>query len=128
MLTPNELVTFLVLCHVADLRLLHDRSTSMFLAEQFRYSLLGLTDEAYVSLHELAEFGLIEVTDPMPNRKRGRIQLGETDGKPPEPYNISVPMFSGQLSTDALFDLSMFDTPAIDRVISNLAFQAPRLR
>lgn len=127
-LTPNELVTFLALCHVADLRLLHDRSTIMFLAEQFRYSLLGLTDEAYVSLHELAEFGLIEVTDPIPNRKRGRIQLGETGGKPPEPYNISVPMFSGQLSTDALFDLAMFDTPAIDRVISNLAFQAPRFR
>lgn len=127
-LTPNELVTFLALCHVADLRLRHDGSTIMFLAEQFRYSLLGLTDEAYVSIHELAEFGLIEVTDPMPNRKRGRIQLGETGGKPPEPYNISVPMFSGKPSTDALFDLSKFNTPAIDRVIFNLGFQATRFR
>ncbi|CAN5505555.1 hypothetical protein BH09ACT7_BH09ACT7_44180 [soil metagenome] len=125
-LTPNELVTFLALCHVADLRLRHDGSTIMFLAEQFRYSLLGLTDEAYVSIHELAEFGLIEVTDPMPNRKRGRIQLGGTGGKPPEPYNISVPMFGGKPSTDALFDRSKFDTPAIDRVIFNLGFQAPR--
>ncbi|WP_206428666.1 hypothetical protein [Mycolicibacterium stellerae] len=128
-LTPNELVTFLALSHVADLRLRHDGSTIMFLAEQFRYSLLGLTDEAYVSIHELAEFcGLIEVTDPIPNRKRGRIQLGETGGKPPEPYNISVPMFSGKLSTDALFDLSKFNTPAIDCVMFNWGFEAPRFK
>lgn len=125
-LTPNELVTLLALCHVADLRLLHDGSSTMFLSERFRYSLLGLSDEAYVSIHELDEFGLIEVTDTMPNRKRGRIQLGETGGNPPEPYNLSVPMFNGKPSTDALFNVSTFNTPAIDRVISNLGFQAPR--
>jgi hypothetical protein len=127
-LTPAELATFLAVCYVADLRFLHDGSTEMFLAEQFRYRYLGLTDEAYVSIHELAEFGLIGVTDPMPNRKRGRIQLGETGGKPPEPYNISIPMFSGKVSTDLLFDLSAFATPAIDKAILNLQFQAPRFR
>lgn len=127
-LTPAELVTFLAVCHVADLRLLYDGSTTMFLAEQFRYSVLGLTDEAYVSIHELAEFGLIEVTDPMPNRKRGRIQVGQTGGQPPQPYHISVPVFSGKPSTDALFDLTAFTTPAIDRVVSSLQFQAPRFR
>lgn len=127
-LTLNELTTFLAVCHVADLRLQHDGSTVLFLAEWFRYSMLGLTDEAYVSIHELAEFGLIEVTDPMPNRKRGRIQAGQKGEKPPEPYEISVPMFSGMPSTDALFDLSKFDDPAIDRAISTLALQAPRFR
>lgn len=87
-LTLNELTTFLAVCHVADLRLQHDRSTVMFLAEWFRYSMLGLTDEAYVSIHELAEFGLIEVTDPMPNRKRGRIQAGQKGEKPLSPMRF----------------------------------------
>jgi hypothetical protein len=33
-------------------------SQSIFMAESLRYSHLSLTDEAYVSIHELAEFVL----------------------------------------------------------------------
>ena len=29
--------------------------------------------ETYEAIHELAEFGLIDIHDPMPNRRRGRI-------------------------------------------------------
>ncbi|MCV7301322.1 hypothetical protein H7J93_17010 [Mycobacterium barrassiae] len=64
----------------------------------------------------------------MPNRKRSRIQAGQKREKPPEPYKISVPMFNGMPSTDARFNLSKFNTPATDRVVFNLTFQAPRFR
>lgn len=81
-----------------------------------------------MSIHELAEFGLIEVTDPMPNRKTRPHPSGTEGRETLSSYEISVPMFSGMPSTDALFDLSKFDDPAIDRAISTLALQAPRFR
>lgn len=125
-LTPEELTTFLAVCFVADCRLMHDGSTTLYIAEEFRYTFLGLRDEAYESIHELAEFGLIQVFDPMLNRKRGRIQFGQKGGKPPAPYHISVPIFNGKPTTDALFDLKTFETPAPDRAISQLQSPLPR--
>lgn len=34
----------------------------------------GLSGEAYESIHELDEFGLIDIHDPMPERRRGKIR------------------------------------------------------
>ena len=86
-MTPSELATFLAVCQVCDRRLARRTAdgaeSSIFLAESERYRRLGLSDEAYLSIHQLSEFRLIDFDDPMPNRRRGRIQPSETGGKRP---------------------------------------------
>lgn len=64
---------------------------------------LGLSGETYDAIHELAEFGLIEIRDSMPNRRGGKISLDfddddeprgdrELDERPrdPVPYDIAL--------------------------------------
>jgi hypothetical protein len=65
----------------------------IFLAESLRCDHLGLSDEAYLSIHQLAEFGLIDTDDPVEGRRRGRIPPELTSGNRPDPYN-SPPPFS----------------------------------
>src|SRR5262249_10335186 len=74
-----------------------------------RWSLYGLSGEAYESVHELAEFGVIDFYDPMPNRRRGKLRIpaprDETDESSlePVPYRFR-------------YRRDSFDRPALDTV------------
>lgn len=41
--------------------------------DQTRWGYYGVTGEVYTAHHELAEFGLVELLDLIPNRRRGRV-------------------------------------------------------
>jgi hypothetical protein len=41
--------------------------------DQTRWGYCGVTGEVYTAHYELAEFGLVELLDLMPNRRRGRV-------------------------------------------------------
>ncbi len=94
-LTPSELATFLAVCHAADRKLprVADGQTPrrIYLTESLRRDNLGLSDEAYLSIHQLAEFGLIETDDTVEGRRRGRIPPKLTGGKRPDPYQLTPP-------------------------------------
>jgi hypothetical protein len=129
-LTPSELATFLAVCHVADRRLprVADGQTPrrVFLAESLRRDHLGLSDEAYLSIHQLAEFGLIEIDDPVEGRRRGRIPPAITGGKRPEPYQLTPTILGGFPSHERVFDLDVFKQPALDAAIDRLNWPMAR--
>lgn len=54
------------------------------LPDSVRWGRYGLSGEAYESAHELEEFGLIQIHDPMPERRRGKFQPPSRD-RPDEP-------------------------------------------
>lgn len=129
-LTPSELAAFLAVCHVADRRLprVADGQTPrrIFLAESVRRDNLGLSDEAYLSIHQLAEFGLIEIDDPVQGRRRGRIPPELTGGKRPEPYLLNPTILGGFPSHERVFDLDAFKQPALDAAIDRLNWPMAR--
>lgn len=129
-LTPSELATFLAVCHCADRKLPvnPDGSTPrrMYLAKSLRESQLGLSDEAYESIHELGEFGLIQVQDPVEGRRRGRVPPEMLGGKRPDPYQLIPTVLGGFPSWDRAFALDAFTKPAIDTAIERLSQPIPR--
>lgn len=129
-LTPKELATLLAVCHYADRRLprIPDSETprQIYLAESVRRDHLGLSDEAYETIHYLAEFGLIDVEDPMKERRRGRISPEQAGGKRPDPYMLT-PIILGQYpSHERAFDLDLFKRDAIDVAIDRLNWPLTR--
>jgi hypothetical protein len=44
------------------------------LPESVREIRYGISGETYMAIHELEEFGLLKIDDPMPNRRRGKIR------------------------------------------------------
>ena len=123
-LTPSELATFLAVCHVADDRLprVADGETPrrIFLAESVRRDNLGLSDEAYLSIHQLAEFGLIDIDDTVEGRRRGRIPPELTGGKRPDPYQLTPTILGGFPSHERVFDRDLFEQPALEVAIDRL--------
>jgi len=74
-LTPAELAMLIVIRHAWRK---HGRTTNadgVGIATSTRWNTYGISDEAYSTAHELAEFGLIELRDPMPNRRNGKIRM-----------------------------------------------------
>ena len=47
---------------------------SVALPMSVRWETYGISGEVYEAVHELAEFGVIELNDPMPHRRRGKFQ------------------------------------------------------
>ena len=129
-LTPSELATFLAICHYADLRLPRnpdgETPRRTYLAKSERDNYLGLSDEAYESIHQLAEFGLIDVHDPVEGRRRGRISPELTGGKRPDPYLLDPTVLGGFPSHERVFNLDAFNRPAIDIAIDRLNRPIPR--
>ncbi|MDO2396105.1 hypothetical protein QRB38_20225 [Mycobacterium avium subsp. hominissuis] len=129
-LTPSELATFLAICHYAD-RILPRNPTGetprqIYLAKSLRDKHFGLSDEAYESIHTLAEFRLIDVHDPVEGRRRGRISPERTGGKRPDPYLLDPIVLGGFPSTDRAFNLDAFKQPAIETAIERLNWPIPR--
>jgi len=129
-LTPSEVAAFLAICHYADRRLPRnpDGQTPrrIYLAKSERDNYLGLSDEAYESIHQLAEFGLIDVHDPVDGRRRGRISPELTGGKRPDPYLLDPTVLGGFPSHERVFNLDAFKQPAIETAIDRLSQPLPR--
>jgi hypothetical protein len=107
-LTPAEMATYLI---VRDAFYEHDggaRRTGVAIPEILRYRTYGLSGEVYASIHELQEFGLIEIIDTMPNRRGGKVKPTATNpgddpdetGLSPVPYRFTVS--KGGYNQDAL--------------------------
>jgi hypothetical protein len=129
-LTPSEMATFLAICHYADRRLPRnpdgETPRRIYLAKSERDNHLGLSDEAYESIHQLAEFGLIDVHDPVEGRRRGRISPELTGGKRPDPYLLDPTVLGGFPSHERVFNLDAFKQPAIETAIDRLNQPLPR--
>lgn len=129
-LTPSELATFLAVCHVADRKLprVADGQTPRrtYLAESLRRDNLGLSDEAYLSIHQLAEFGLIDIDDTVEGRRRGRIPPKLTGGKRPDPYQLTPTILGGFPSHERVFDLDVFKQPALEVATDRLNWPMAR--
>lgn len=130
-LTPSEIATLLGVCHVADLKLpraphTEENPRQIFLAESVRRKHLGLSDEAYESIHQLAEFGLIETDDTVEGRRRGRIPPEMTGGKRPDPYKLTPTILGGFPSDERVFNRDMFKRPAVDAAIDCLKWPMAR--
>ncbi|MGX5769755.1 hypothetical protein ACWKWN_03275 [Microbacterium trichothecenolyticum] len=72
-LTPPEIALYLALRAARDVY--RRRATeTVFIPRAVRLEKFHLSDEMYTSHSELAEFALLETSDPEPRRRRGRIQ------------------------------------------------------
>lgn len=100
-LEPGELATFLAVVELTQ-RLAGKARTSskdlgVALGQTVRWERYGLSEDTYLeAIHALDEFGLIDVVDPMPNRRRGKISssrkitpIGESDAQ--IPYRVVYP-------------------------------------
>ncbi|WP_156685620.1 hypothetical protein [Mycobacterium sp. Marseille-P9652] len=83
-LTPEEMATLLVIMeHTRRLRRGRRKSEpedGIAIPDKLKWSYYGLAHEAYGSVHELCEFGLIEIYDP-DDRTRGRIPDSRREDK-----------------------------------------------
>jgi hypothetical protein len=72
-----------------------NRATKISLYRRARWEYYGISPEVYSSIHELEEFRLLAVVDPMPSRRHGRLQttpnLREDDeaSQAPVPYQLT---------------------------------------
>lgn len=78
-LTPQEIAVYLMITHLTHS--LSQRKAippgeqeGVAAIQSVRDQLYGLSGEAYETIHELEEFRLIEIHDPMPERRRGKIR------------------------------------------------------
>jgi hypothetical protein len=68
-LEPREIAVWLML---RDLEWRHG-ARGVGATDQTRWGYYGVTGEVYTAHYELAEFGLVELLDLIPNRRRGRV-------------------------------------------------------
>jgi hypothetical protein len=133
-LSPAHLATFLSVAHQSDWVHYYrpeESGDGVFMADQLRWSHLGLADEAYETIHELEELGLITVVDPMPNRRRGRIRAsteaeGTGSSAKKECYRLRENVFGGRPSAEAMYNSAALGRPAVEVVLEQLAKPAPR--
>jgi hypothetical protein len=104
-LTDLELVTLLAIIDLTGLTAKKPRSGDLAeqgvgLGQVQRNQRYGLSDEAYNSIHMLHRCGLIDVVDPMPERRNGRLPAGfystlaegtKTESNSQIPYRVIYP-------------------------------------
>lgn len=96
-LKPTELAMLLALFTHSAITHVPSGSHGVALPESLRDTRYGISGEVYESVHELAEFGLLQIIDPMPNRRRGKFnpktlsgQSAEEEGLAPTPYRFVI--------------------------------------
>jgi hypothetical protein len=72
-LEPREIATWLMLYELATYYTA--RQDGVGVVEGERWGWYGVTSETYEAHHELAEFGLLQLNETMPDRRRGRLPL-----------------------------------------------------
>jgi hypothetical protein len=117
-LSPAEIAVLLMVRH-AELTLPppHDEP-GVALPRTTRWSVYGISGEAYESIHELAEFGLLKVYDTMPHRRHGKLRLLS-------PSEKSAVEASGDSTSPVPYRLETapdeaFDRPALDIIQPSL--------
>lgn len=99
-LTPAEIATLMVIHHMLAITVVPAGVAGVGIPRTTRAAVYGLSPEAYESVHELEEFGLITVHDPMPHRRQGFLrarsaaqrtedEAAEVDLRP-ETYQLAV--------------------------------------
>jgi hypothetical protein len=110
-LEPTEIAVYLAILEMTDAVMStavgnkRADEVGVALPESLRWGRYGLSGEVYESIHELAEFELIQIYDPMPNRRRGKYRpatveeraMGQASGLAlsPVPYQFVVNQISG---------------------------------
>jgi hypothetical protein len=99
-LTRAEIAVLLMAMHATRAIPVSSSQRGVAVPQSVRGSVYGVSGEAYSAIHELAEFRLLKVVDPMPNRRRGKIRhlapdqraAQETEGASfnPVPYQLIV--------------------------------------
>ncbi|MBY4403094.1 hypothetical protein HQO26_17415 [Rhodococcus fascians] len=127
-LEPGEIATFLAIIELTQRLTVKTRSSSkdvgVALGEKVRWEQYGLSEDTYLeAIHALEEFGLIDVVDPMPNRRRGKVSPSENinpveEGQSDEqiPYRVVFPAASVK---------TRYAADAVDVVLSRLAYPVP---
>ncbi|TFI40891.1 hypothetical protein E4P29_22125 [Rhodococcus sp. 1R11] len=128
-LEPGEIATFLAIVEFTQRMEGQPRSSKkdigVALGETIRWERYGLSEDTYLeAIHALNEFGLIDVFDPMPNRRRGKLNssrnlvpVGETSDEQ-VPYRVIYPPPTTIVTTP-------FTADAVDVVLSRLAHPVP---
>lgn len=128
-LEPGETATFLAIVEFTQRMEGQPRSSKkdigVALGETIRWERYGLSEDTYLeAIHALDEFGLIHVFDPMPNRRRGKLNplrnlvpVGEKSDEQ-VPYRVIYPPPATIVTTP-------FSAEAVDVVLSRLAHPVP---
>lgn len=113
-LSTAELAALLVVRHAAAALPRAPGQPGVGIPRSTRDRRYGLSGEAYEAVHELNEFGLLELYDPMPQRRGGRLrqpppetqaaQGADGESLAAVPYQLAVP------------DDSVFTRPALETV------------
>lgn len=127
-LEPGEIATFLAIVELTQ-RLegqarKSPKDIGVALGETVRWERYGLSEDTYLeAIHALDEFGLISVFDPMPNRRRGKVNpsrkftpVGQEESDEQIPYRVIFP------ATDVQ---PRYAADAVDVVLSRLAYPVP---
>lgn len=73
-LEPDELALYLAVMHLCASVPKRAGEPGWPLTRRVRFTVYGISSEAYNAVHELQEFGLLNITDTMPNRRRGKVR------------------------------------------------------
>jgi hypothetical protein len=73
-LEPDELALYLAIAHLHSTAAKVPNVRGLALTSRTRFTIYGLSSEAYNAIHELEEFGIIRIYDPMPHRRRGKVR------------------------------------------------------
>jgi hypothetical protein len=71
-LEPTEIAALLAIIDLGQR--IRAEEFSVALPMSVRWETYGISGEVYEAVHELAEFGVIELNDPMPRRRRGKFR------------------------------------------------------
>lgn len=103
-LSPAESAVLLMVRHAERTFAASTEEPGVALPRSTRWAVYGISGEAYESIHELEEFGLLSVYDTMPHRRHGKLRLplpslraaGDADGDStsPVPYRLKAAPFN----------------------------------
>lgn len=126
-LSPAEIAVLLMVRHAERIFHTSAEQPGVAVGRAMRWASYGISGEAYEAIHELKEFGLLTVHDPMPHRRHGKLRLlspalkaaAEADGdsSSPVPYRLETAPFEA------------FSRPALETIRQSLRRQPipPRL-
>lgn len=89
-LEPREIAILLVIMEMTSRG--RGAGAGVVLTQDERAAHYGISGEVYEAIHELDEFGLLKVIDPMPYRRVGRVRVSADDESPapPIPYRCQL--------------------------------------
>ncbi len=98
-LSPAEIAVLLMVRHAERTLPASAEEPGVAVPRAIRWAVYGISGEAYDAIHGLHEFGLLNVYDTMPHRRRGKLRLTaalEEDGDAtnPVPYRLKSAPFT----------------------------------